>query len=616
MLTLFCWVSLLLILKGIKGDDHFEGFIGDIISEWNLQSPTIVVQDDLPDMCKTSQWVLCVDSTMDTAELAGNIANVGMGSKQDSLIFGTGKDHGQLLDDIEQVEPFIYRSNTPVFMPLEYTDMIKLRLDSNIIFYEEEKPGTYKLLDKFAVKGGPPIVIDLGKWDFSYGMRLQNYKNRWDRRTDLRGAEIVNSLATYGPWSILLKSANGTVVGSTGELQTGIFHITEKLNLTIRTVELVDDGVWRRSENGSWNGGVGVLQRKEADICSNGMGVVHDRSFAIDFPLPVINDPITLFALKNTGIAPNMWVYVRVFGVVQWAIFMMLLIVFAMVMTMNLMWRREQWQDTLMDYVPTAIGTSLLFTIQMGEHQATNHLGTRILTLTASMLTLFLWVYYTNDITAEMTSGPRELPVKTFEDVLHYEYKVVAWSTYLINLLRDSEPGTAKHEAFNTYFSQTDDNVDSIHEMMSDSESKTLFYAQRISVIPKSPYEKLLMDKIYPLQMDDAFYNFLGLGLQKDSEFLGIFNHYILKEMEHGLNMRASRSLQSIFHVNQQFEMPEPQPLGSNNVMFLFILLGLGIISSMTMTICEVVVRNYMKFSRPLYMKSDKRVGKWTSMHN
>ena len=72
----------------------------------------------------------------------------------------------------------------------------------------------------------------------------------------------------------------------------------------------------------------------------------------------------------------------------------------------------------------------------------TKHFGTRILTFTLSMLTLLLWIYYNNDITAEMTSGPSGIPVNTFDDVIHYNYKVVTWSTYLIDLLRGSEEGT------------------------------------------------------------------------------------------------------------------------------------------------------------------------------
>ena len=116
------------------------------------------------------------------------------------------------------------------------------------------------------------------------------------------------------------------------------------------------------------------------------------------------------------------------------------------------------------------------------------------------------------------------------------------------------------------------------------------------------------MDKIYPLKMDDSSYNLLGLGLQKDSEFLGIFNHYLLKEMESGLNMRARRSLQNSFYVNEQFEMPEPQPLGSNNVMFLFILLGLGLITSVTVSVYELVAGKHRKYSQPSSVKSDKAV--------
>ena len=131
-----------------------------------------------------------------------------------------------------------------------------MKLDSNILFYKEEEPGTYQLLDKFAVKGGPPIVIDLGKWDPSYGMIIQNYKDRWDRRTDLRGAEIVNSLNTYGPWSVLLKDGDGKVVGSMGEMQELIFCITERLNINIKTIEMPREP-WKELENGSWTGIIG-----------------------------------------------------------------------------------------------------------------------------------------------------------------------------------------------------------------------------------------------------------------------------------------------------------------------------------------------------------------------
>ena len=50
-----------------------------------------------------------------------------------------------------------------------------------------------------------------------------------------------------------------------------------------------------------------------------------------------------------------------------------------------------------------------LFAIQMGEHTNSTFLSPRILTLTASLLTLILFGYYANDITADMTSGVKRV---------------------------------------------------------------------------------------------------------------------------------------------------------------------------------------------------------------
>ena len=40
--------------------------------------------------------------------------------------------------------------------------------------------------------------------------------------------------------------------------------------------------------------------------------------------------------------------------------------------------------------------------------------STRIATLSASTLTMLMWIYYNCDITAEMTSGPPPLPINNF----------------------------------------------------------------------------------------------------------------------------------------------------------------------------------------------------------
>ena len=87
--------------------------------------------------------------------------------------------------------------------------------------------------------------------------------------------------------------------------------------------------------------------------------------------------------------------------------------------------------------------------------------------------------------------------------------------------------------------------------------------------------------KAFSLEMDDSVYVITTLALQKDSEFLQIFNHYFLKALEAGEFKRLKRNYFLDLYTNEKFDMIEPQPLGSNNVMFCFICLGLGICLSL-----------------------------------
>ena len=65
-------------------------------------------------------------------------------------------------------------------------------------------------------------------------------------------------------------------------------------------------------------------------------------------------------------------------------------------------------------------------TTQLGDHPATSgsQITARLLTLTASLLTLLMFVYYTTDITSKMTVGESKVQIKNFEDVLSHQYKV------------------------------------------------------------------------------------------------------------------------------------------------------------------------------------------------
>ena len=98
------------------------------------------------------------------------------------------------------------------------------------------------------------------------------------------------------------------------------------------------------------------------------------------------------------------------------------------------------------------IGTIYLFVIQQGTHTNYHNISARMLTLTAATLSLLMFSYYTTDITAEMTSGPGDIPVHSFEDVIRHDYKVVAYSGFFSTLLADAKPGAGFNHAQTIYF--------------------------------------------------------------------------------------------------------------------------------------------------------------------
>ena len=95
--------------------------------------------------------------------------------------------------------------------------------------------------------------------------------------------------------------------------------------------------------------------------------------------------------------------------------------------------------------------------------------------------------------------------------------------------------------------------------------------------------------------MDDSVYMILTLALQKDSEFLQVFNHYILKALESGEFKRLWQKYYRYLYIREQFEMLEPQPIGYSNVMFCYCCLGLGISLSLIQVIMEFIWKKLTK---------------------
>ena len=601
--------------REIDGERYVEPlkhFIEAIIRTWKLLSPTIIIREELAGLCRRHGMIICVTNNANATEVAEQLAVIHQVGRQDGLIFVDSPEHKPLLTETAAIVPSLFTSNSPVFIPKDYFTMIKLRLDSNIIFYVKSTDTEYDFLDIFAVKGGAPILIEFGKWNKDSGIRLFSSMSRWGRRTDLKGAEFVNSLDSWNPhWAELIKDHGGNIVGSRGFFQEKLFYITDKLNLTIRTREYPFPS--KLLENGSWTGGKGLFQRKEIDVASFGSGINWKDCIELsimDCPFATYQDEGTLIVASITGTAPNMWVYVQVFGVLQWIIFFTLLVLMVIGLSVINHFSKEDTVKTFgtkrggshehyqLNSIASSIVLVFLYSIQMGSHTNTKKTAMRTLTLVISLLTFLTFVYYTTEITAKMTSGPPRNPVKNFEDVLYHGYSVIVPNSYYRHLLEEAPPGSAQHQVYKKYMQNTKEEYLDRAEYYKKvaTEDKTLLYessSTALLVKEANPYD------LEALDLDDGAVTktYTTLALHKDSEFLQLFNYYILKGHENGIYKRITKKHYKDLFTKEHFGMREPQPLGANNVMFPFIWLCFSACFSLFMALAEKCVAQKISVS-------------------
>ena len=192
---------LVVTCNGVHGDD-MDLFVKDLVAEFKFLRPTILLDDEIPELCFTHHWMLCLSAATnqpgEMSILVEHMRTLYNEGRQDGLIVVEGQHTKQLLAHIASLEPLIFSSNSPTFMPMYYSDMIRLRFDTNVIFYKKELGGRTKIADQFAIKDGPPIALDLATWDRSGGLQLKGKKGRFDRRRDLMGAPIINGVYFSG----------------------------------------------------------------------------------------------------------------------------------------------------------------------------------------------------------------------------------------------------------------------------------------------------------------------------------------------------------------------------------------------------------------------------------
>ena len=251
-----------------------------------------------------------------------------------------------------------------------------------------------------------------------------------------------------------------------------------------------------------------------------------------------------------------------------------------------------------------------------------------------------------------MTAGSGEIPIKNFEDVIHHDYKVVTNSGFYRGLLASAGSGSAKYQVYKTHLENKElwknsedptkghrqyDFLRKISGVWTPQSgcgewckdnletpppSKTLLYATSNFMNPSSSREyNQIIGPLFALNMNDEVKLPGAHALQKDSEFLPIFNHYLRKQFENGLiyfsvntGGRTRTGSRSYGPKREQFGMTDPEALPFNSVQFAFMFLGGAMLTSMVITVCEFIYRKIAIKSRTQSQPTDIPLDKNTKL--
>ena len=144
-----------------------------------------------------------------------------------------------------------------MFIPGRLRESADVRLDENVVFYDETKSG-FSLIERYSYKN---IVYDknVGRLDINVEVKNNYEPNYIKRRSDLKGVELnAGVLHSLGVTNLSLDPVTGGVIGLGGWLQDVMEELAALMNISQRAI-LPPDGKWGRKLNGSWNGMIRML---------------------------------------------------------------------------------------------------------------------------------------------------------------------------------------------------------------------------------------------------------------------------------------------------------------------------------------------------------------------
>ena len=548
-----------------------------------LQNPILLLsleESNNADLClETSFPVVCAGNGK--SEVLDYLESQLSNSVPSSVLLSQG-DHRTLVTEWRE-SPHLFGQSNVWIIPLEYEHMLPLRLDSRVVLYNGSDTDGYSLHESYAVNGGAPITQKVSEWHpkKETNEEIKLLENVVDKRSNLNGVVIRYSWFHNPPFVRFVKDSSGVVVNYGGFYVDIFSELKSRLNFTAEYIPAKPGEKWGgKTRNGTWNGMVGMLMRDEIDYSAIACGINQQRQQVVDFSFPIRGNLFTALTSTTTKPKLNVWAYMQIFPSTAWAGLAALLVFGALGFSFA---SRESFSESL--------GLMMRLLIQLGHASSMRGRAAKAMLLVSALGLNLLFIYYTGDLTAKMTSAPPKVDIGSFEDVKELGYRVIyfAFGLRMDLVMRAAPEGSAMRWV---YDEQIKDNDDARMTTLAATFKRAAEEPKVLAYTIHRPWTEDTAEKqLVPLDITEKLTIYEGSPMQKNSEFLELFTHHTVRLQESGvLGKLKSKWLAK---AGEGTLLWEAISLGYDNVLFPFALVASGSLVAAIIITAEIGYKCY-----------------------
>ena len=474
------------------------------------------------------------------------------------------------------------------YLDQDFLSDARIELDSNFYIFKAPEmqssviylyEGYRKDLTDMNTSPNSIIMSDLivnywGVWKERQGIKSIGIPI-WDRRANLKGVNLRCAAAANPPFQIVTalkgdKEGQILIDGYMANLWNELQRITNFSYVLYPSV----DGSWGSlSDDGNWSGMIGMILRDEVDFAVSDFFITLDRSYVVDFSMPLMNSQSKMY-IPIPSQAAGLSTFVNPFTNQLWLVTTLMILVSSVIISITYYIHiYVSYED--IDYpnnfgINMALFLSFASLCQQGIEYEAKRFSTRIATMTIFFATLVVFAAYSASLTSFLAIFKVEMPFSDLETMYYgTNYKIGSIrNTAFDNLFK------AGNDLDKKIFEDRQDYVGSVDEGLEKSNNEEFAF-----LWDSGTMDFLIGKKCSHIAIPKTVLNaVIAFVIRKNSPYTNMFNYFISKLQESGQLSRMWSRWKA--EVRKDCFDNGATGLGISNVIAAFLVIGGAILMS------------------------------------